>query len=192
MAQRRGEQQFLVVDGVERKGFDAPSQQPWPLARAVFSPDGRRLAYHIQYVDPAFRKAPPFSATKDRWRVVIDDVESKEYEPDPYRAPMGGVPLGTPVFSPDGRHVAYTANLGRTITVIHDGVPIGTYIDAGELTFSPDGRHLAFIACQLGGHGLVYFAVRDGQADSPTRASLPTSPAIAWSSVPTAGTSPTG
>ena len=76
--------------------------------------------------------------------------------------------------------------------MIHDGIPIGTYIDAGELTFSPDGRHLAFIACQLGGHGLVYFVVRDGQADRSYRASRSMSPALAWSSVPTAGTLPTG
>jgi len=162
---QRGDRQFLIVDGLEGKAFDPPTEHPRPLPKAVFSSDGRRLAYHVQYVDPAYKPVKPFSAAKDFWRVVIDDKEGEEFRPEPSRAPMGGVPVGTPVFSPDGHHIAYTANIARTISVIHDGAAVGIYIDAGELTFSPDGRHLAFIACRLGGRGLVYLVVRDGKED---------------------------
>jgi len=162
---QRGDKQFLVVDGAESKAFDPPVEHPRPLARAVFSPDGGRIAYHVQYVDPAYKPVKPFSGAKDFWRVVIDDQEGEQFKPEPSRAPLGGIEVGTPVFSPDGRHCAYTANVARTICVIHDGRRVGTYLDAGELTFSPDGQHLAFIAGRLGNRGLVYNVVRDGNED---------------------------
>jgi WD40 repeat protein len=160
-----GNKQFLVVDGNPGKAFDLPFDIPRPLPRAVFSPDGKRIGYRLQ-----------FRAASERVRVVIDDQEGVEFEHDGSLAPTGGIPLGTPVFSPDSQHVAYLTRNARIMTVIHDSHPVGSYFDAAYLTFSPDSQHLAFVACVLGGQRLAYSVVRDGKADTSYPAIVPDEP----------------
>jgi S1-C subfamily serine protease len=161
-----GGKQFSVADGKPGKAFD-PSGEYWgPLPRAVFSPDSRRVGYRVQYALPVQKPTKGSSVVKERSQTVIDDKGGVESDHDRNFAESGGIPIGTPVFSPDSQHVAFTTRKGRTISVMHDFRLVGTYLGAGDLTFSPDSRHLAFVADQLGGQGPVYFVVRDGKADN--------------------------
>ena len=72
---------------------------------------------------------------------------------------------GTPVFSPDGKRVAYSARKGGRWFVVVDGQAGPEYdgIMAGTPVFSPDGKRLAYVP-EKGGKWLV---VVDGQ-EGPT------------------------
>ena len=112
------------------------------------SPDGKRIAYVVGVGD----KAPPtplptpdqlpVAAIPGKAQVVVDGVAGPSFK--------GGTTV--PVFSPDGKHVAYSAIFGGTTTVMIDGAEsrpcrrsqLCTVI--GRPVFSPDGRHLAYIA----------------------------------------------
>jgi hypothetical protein len=160
---RQGNKQLLVVDGVEKKSFDAPASYQSPLPRAIFSPDGSRIAYQVQYPPRASNGTRPSGFVKENWRFVVDDKEEREFDADSHLVGMGGLPFGTPIFSPDGKHLAYTANNGFLITVVLDNLELGSFNEAGLLTFSPDSGHFAFLAGVMGGNRKDYFVVRDGK-----------------------------
>jgi len=109
------------------------------------SPDSKRLAYAIR--------------RGNKWLVVVDGVEGKEYEAVPDQIPVGA---GDPVFSPDSQHVAYMAVSGNKRFVVVDGHEGPPFEDIGRqsLVFSPDSTHGAYIAARE----QKWFVVLDGVA----------------------------
>lgn len=131
-AVRKGEKEFLVVDGKKGREYES-------VSHPVFSPDGKQLAYVVgRQRDP---RAPDCFL---KLAVVVGTQAGEEFD---------AIPVGTtspPAFSPDGRLIAYgawTKDNGK-------GSP-GSYIVAGEkklqgvfrcsypLVFSPDGKKIA-------------------------------------------------
>lgn len=109
----RGAGEFTVIDGVEGKVYDA-------INGFIFSPDGRRTAFQAR--------------TKDLLTmVVVDGQEHKRYK--------GG--NSSPIlFSPDSRHVAYTASDSDNNVLVLDGVEQKEYPGVFFLAFGPDSRRL--------------------------------------------------
>jgi dipeptidyl aminopeptidase/acylaminoacyl peptidase len=124
--------------------------------RAIFSPDGRRLAY-IRALE------------RSRWMVVVDGQEGKEY---PWVLCL--------TFSPDSRRLAHVATLPdhRGMTVVVDGQegrsyhgihgviihPAPSERGHSPIRFSPDSRRVAFGASQSAEQTVL---VVDGQ-EHPT------------------------
>jgi WD40 repeat protein len=89
-----------VVDGKEI--VEAQSKTFFdPLGQIFFSPDGKRFAFRLT-------RAPD-----EKSFMVVDGQEQKGYQR-----------LSDPVFSPDGRHVAYFAVDGRNAFLVVDGVEL--------------------------------------------------------------------
>jgi S1-C subfamily serine protease len=133
----------VVVDGREEKAFPVASIPIDEFAMPVFSPDSRRLAYTVSY------KAPP--AGEVCWRVVVDGQEEKEYSAGSFGLRPGDFSM--PLFSPDGKHVAYQAAQGgtgnsrkRECFVVRNGVEGKHYGGTHFLVFSPDSSHCAYMA----------------------------------------------
>ncbi len=74
---------------------------------------------------------------------------------------------GAPVFSPDGRRLAYIADEGGQRFVVLDGKPGAKYdaVYKGTLTFSPDSKRLAYFA----GKGGMRTIILDGAEGTPHR-----------------------
>lgn len=129
---RKAGGEVMVVEGVE-----GPASQG--LRSIAFSADGQHVAY-------ASQRRP------DSWTVVVDGVE---YGPegridDPSDPTWKLVGKQTPVFSPDGRRWACSAQErnGRFVVVTSDGWRSAEFdlVMKGTVTFTPDGAHLLFIA----------------------------------------------
>jgi hypothetical protein len=86
----------------------------------------------------------------DKWFVVLDGQAGPEYDE---------ILEGTPVFSSDGKRVAYGAGKGGKRFVVIDGQEGTMYDGIRNLVFSPDGKHLAYGA----GKGDKQLVVLDGQ-----------------------------
>jgi hypothetical protein len=82
--------------------------------------------------------------------VVVDGHAGAEYDL------LGD---GTPIFSPDGKHVAYVAWRGAKELVVVDGQPGAECERVGGLIFSLDGKRVAYGAKKAG----KCFVVVDGQ-----------------------------
>ncbi len=95
-----------------------------PYASLVFSPDSLSLAYFAYDVD---RKC----------MLVVNGNESRKLYDGCDRSP---------VFSPNGRRIAYWAERDGKWHVVVDGKEIGVYERTGDIVFSPDSRRLAFVA----------------------------------------------
>jgi WD40 repeat protein len=115
---KRGKRLFVIVDGVAGAAYDK-------IGLPVFSLDGR-LGYAARQGKKAF--------------MVIEGAGPREQTPY--------VQLGDPLFSPDGRRVAYLAFDGKKELVVDNGIAGKPYDEVGRLVFSPDGQHLAFEARQ--------------------------------------------
>lgn len=115
------------------------------VSSVALSPDGATLAYVVTAVD--------LPANRYRSRIWIAPTDGSE-PPRPLTAGDGAD--GNPTWSPDGRHLAYTAEqtVGdkpqsaiRVMPVHRSGEPVtltsGTE-SPGGLRWSPDGRWLAF------------------------------------------------
>jgi hypothetical protein len=131
---RRGEREALVVDGVEGPAVQAHRT-------LTFSEDGSRYAYAAEYED-------------DSWTVVVDGIE---YGPGGKLAPgetrrFKTLAKRTPLFSPDGKRVAWAGNRGDGWVAVVDGVESQSYglIVGTALDFSPDGKHIAFVGAREG------------------------------------------
>ena len=59
---------------------------------------------------------------------------------------MTGLINGIPIFSPDGKRIAYGAVKDNTCCVVLDGQPGPEYKVIHNIRFSPDGKHLVYIA----------------------------------------------
>jgi Tol biopolymer transport system component len=112
----RGAGSFTVVDGVEGKVYEA-------VNGFTFSPDGRRTAFQATTAE----------------RLIMTVVDGKEHQ-----GYTGGV--SSPIlFSPDSRHVAYTASEGGGHILVVDEVRQKEYPGIFFMSFSPDSRHLALL-----------------------------------------------
>jgi hypothetical protein len=168
----RGKQVVLVVDGTEGPEWEA-------VAGPQFSGDGR----HVAYVARADK----------RLRVIIDGVEGPMFDEilEFTWSPRGSrfAYLGrtgkqlTPVidgvadsvfsnfglepaftWSPDGRHVAYSAARAEDNWHVRtDARPGPPYTVSGRAVFSTDGEHLAFWGRQRDSDDAPRVLVRDGQ-----------------------------
>src|SRR6185436_7438542 len=114
----------------------------------VNSPDGQRLAYVAgigKYLAPPNR---PWRLTrhplvwaegvdKSKRFVVVDGVGGRAYEA-----------ASAPVFSPDGKHVAYKAKEGKRWFVVLDGQEQKGFdaLGSGKIVFSADSRRMAYVA----------------------------------------------
>jgi Tol biopolymer transport system component len=171
-----------MVDGKWHAWLDGKLHGPyWNVSRVWFSGDGRRwaasagqsLTKKLLVVDgtpgPTFsdiRVGPsPFSSDSKRvaylagkgfqWHAVIDGVVSEGYD--------GAT---EPVFSPDGKRVAYAGVQERgKVVVVVDGQAGPAWHGVGDdsVCFSPDSRHVAYLARK----GRRWCAVVDGQPGEP-------------------------
>jgi Tol biopolymer transport system component len=125
---------FIVFVGEEDKPLAAPG-----ALRAVYSPDGKRMAYWVQEAN-------------QRW-VVCDGKEGPRYR---------DVNLG--FFSPDGKRLFYTATdkEGRQFLVV-DGQPMKIHAGVSGVVLSPDGNRWAGIA-KRDGNRVVVCDGKEGKA----------------------------
>ncbi|MBU0609105.1 MAG: hypothetical protein KKI08_14560 [Armatimonadetes bacterium] len=112
--------QHFVIVGDQRYG---PYLGVWPY---VFAPVGSRLAFKAKHDDKMWL-----------------NVDGQEW------GPYDGTAKTSPVFSPDGRHVACHVSIGPwdggAHYVIADSAPQGPYSSVWELYYSPDSQHLAYV-----------------------------------------------
>ena len=96
----------------------------WIKESFKVSPDSKRVAYA--------------AGVGDKWFVVVDGKEEKQYD---------GIGEGTPIFSPDSKRVAYAAQVGNKRFVVVDGKEEKQYdgivtIGGGRIVFdSSDSLH---------------------------------------------------
>ena len=103
--------------------------------RPVFSPDGRRVAYRANrgarptsLPIPPRERAPPWAGS---WFMVVDGKAHPEYDE-----------VGTPVFSPDGQHLAYPARRNASWFIVVDEKEHGPHDAVGPPTFTPDSARV--------------------------------------------------
>jgi len=128
----------VVVDGKEGRGYD------W-IGGLAFSPAGP-LAYPGREGDHAL-----MSVEGDRG-----------VTPSAYRD------VGDPVFSPDGRRMAYWAWDGSNVRILVDGVAGKPYDEVGQASFGPDGLHLA-AEVRVGSKWLLLVDGAEGPEYVPTK-----------------------
>jgi len=140
-----GEEESPTYDQVHPAPVWYASHGCWFGPAMQFSADGRRSAYCATLADEEF--------------VVVDGRQGP-----PFRT------VCPPVFSPDGRSLAYWAEVGaRGWAVVVDGKP-GTHWHSYRLhpVFSPDSRRLAYVARRFAGAMQSQdVVVVDGRAGPP-------------------------
>lgn len=143
-----GSKWFAVVDGNSGKQYDKIFKES-----LMISPDSQ----HVGYVAEIGKKQV----------MVVDGVEGKPYD----RVGWGWAsavfkhnPFGSfPVFSPDGKRVAYVAKTGKQWSVVINGEEGKPYDEIGPPIFSPDSHSLAYEA-RL---GKQWFLVLNGKEGKP-------------------------
>lgn len=142
---KRGQKEVAVVDGVEGSEYDRIVQENVRFADAMrFSSDGAHLIYVAQRGGGVLKEF-----------VVLDGKEGAAYRL-----------VRDPLFSRDGKHVAYLAigrgGFGDDPFVVLDGketkLPATPRLDS--LRLSPDGKRTACTVQQ----GISFFVVADGVA----------------------------
>ena len=163
---RPSDQYFLVMDGVEGKGY-AYRGGSLPQQNLTFSPDGKRFAFTVwdgKQVMPVIdgvegkpydnilqnslvfspdSKRVAFMATRAHKNLaVVDGVEGKEFD-----TPDRSDNQPRIFFSPDSKHVSYRAQHGPKYAMVVDGAE-GRLYDNTDLgaAFSADGKHIAYAA----------------------------------------------
>lgn len=112
------ERRFYVVDGEEMRAYDLLAPNAF-----VFSPDSRRTAY--------------VGVKNNRYVVVIDGIEGREYED-----------VRLVQFSPDSRKLAYLARRDNRVYAVVDNAEGLGYHSVGNLIFSSDGKRMAYVAAR--------------------------------------------
>ena len=127
---RKGEAWSVVLGGQVGPQYDQ-------IRGMLFSPDSRHLAYTARKKDRMFvvlggQPGPQFHSIGER---VFGRTLHEECE----------YAVG-PVFSSDGRHLAYGATKDLKALVVLDGQPGPEYDGIWDIEFSPDGKRLAYRA----------------------------------------------
>jgi hypothetical protein len=172
----RGDKTHIVADGKEISPIGEPETPS-------FSPDGKKMAYETRLdgkyavvVDGVQQRIYSFVtglkfgadgrlayAARDweEWTIVVDGAEIARF---PKRTDSSGTDAWpTPVFSADGKHLAWVAPQGEKPAVVVDGKAGKAYDGLGEeLVLSPSDGHPAYIALDKG----KIFAV-NGDAEGP-------------------------
>ncbi len=143
---RRGNEQFAVIDGAAQGPYGNVHQFAW-------SPDGKAFAY------VAVQGQDSFVVRDGKKGEVFDFVSHLTFNPDgrslafvakegEYRLIWGDrrspgfVDIRRPVFSPDGKRLAYATPMQVWV----DGDAGAGYNSVGDPVFSPDGTRVAHIA----------------------------------------------
>lgn len=127
---------YLEVNGRRLKNYAA-------VSGITFSPDSRHIAY------AAMRR--------DKWFVVLDDIEYEPYD---------DIGKTSPVFSPDSKRIAYGARRGREWFAVVDGNITGGPFEGfspGGIVFSPDSQRILYVVKK----GDSWTAVVDGKEQKP-------------------------
>ncbi len=154
-AARSGGKWFVVKDGEKvSEDYDLI------VSRPVFSPDGLSLAF-IAERRPEDAATQRGTVTK---RFLVKDGVRVGEEYVFHEGGEGSLDTPGPVFSPDGRSLAFVAPVDLGQFVVRDGVRVsGDYGDYGQIAetlyFSPDGHSLAWVASRDTDYCIV---VRDG------------------------------
>jgi Tol biopolymer transport system component len=143
---------MVYVDGAPRPAFVTTGD-----LGAVFSPDGKRIAYAGCTALHLFPRTPD----GDRWRVVVDGAVGPEYT---------AIGNESPRFSGDSKRVAYAActYLGhyrwssQRMAAVVDGVVGPEYEIVGTPWFGPDGQHAYYVAVKSKKEGGKNSLVTDG------------------------------
>lgn len=138
------------LEKIETYTPSSPTRKSYRNLRS--SPDGKRYSYGVvtyKTPDPNFfsklgneteaeKQFAEIDEHKDRYKIVVDGKISEEYV---------GYPMKNLVFSPDSKHIAYTASLdGESKFVYYDDKKLGPFsnIVTGNndsiFTFSPDNK----------------------------------------------------
>jgi len=130
----RGKRRFIVLDGVPQPPGDGIRE-----GTPVFSPDGGRIAW---------------GELRDLfWSMVVDGREGWKFDE-----------LWPPVFSSDGKHLAYIARTGPKKAVVVDSILQSQHdnVDERSLAFGTDGR-VTYRAIDKG----ISCFIRGGRPASP-------------------------
>jgi hypothetical protein len=145
---------FVIVDGKEEMG----KYLGIGAGSTVFSPNNLHLAYvallkGCTHSEEEREKDKKSHQEEEEACVVVDGKESKTYN----------LIWEPPVFSPDGKQVAYFTWIKSGWYFVKDNIEFPQKYDAigsRTLIFSPDGKHTAF----LGQLGEEWCVAVDGQA----------------------------
>lgn len=120
-------------------GNRAGRQYDGSIQSVSLSADGSHVAYAVS----------PISQRTKEFFVVVDGEAGPRFSSTEY--------VSVPVFSPDGKRIAYYAGQAPKVVAVVDGKPgaVWDYIAFGWLTFSPDSRSLAYVARKGGESFLV-------------------------------------
>lgn len=134
---RQGNDQFVVVDGIE-----GPRFSDIPYGEGRFSPDGKRVAYQAQQ-------------SNRLWVLMVDGSASKEYD---------HIETSHSYFSPDSKRLSFAAKSKGKARVVIDGKESPEYDGIVEMPlFSPDSSRVAYAAAR---GGSAFMVLDGGKAKS--------------------------
>jgi WD40 repeat protein len=160
---RKGNKYFMVVN-------DSEKPIPGIAGMTVFSSDSKRIAYLVS--DEMGKK----------YHVVVDDdllgsykgIVPPQFSPDSTKFAFGVMVnknkafvitngnegktyrwVGDLSFSPNSKHLVYSARDKKNWYVVLNGEEIATYKEVGSFTFSEDSSHLAYFAVYKDGGATI-------------------------------------
>ncbi|MGO8759738.1 MAG: hypothetical protein ACLQG3_16595 [Terracidiphilus sp.] len=177
-AAKRDKQSALVVEGQE-----GPTYDDIELGSIVFSPDSKRIAFVAKVggryamvvdghsgagYDEIRNDARNCRVEEDRGNILCNGFGTVIAHPSENAIRvidfdvLHYLYMPAPTFSPDSKHVAYTAKNGKQWNVVVDGQVVAEFDFFGEpsaFAFSPDSKHVAI----TGRQDKRYVLVVDGQ-----------------------------